>query len=66
MALDELVGVHGGLEKGIFDCSLCIKELLQGSKGHDSSYTTSDGKGVRLPKIDVPYQRSSKYVCICS
>ena len=44
------------LDKGVFDCSLQIKKLPHSSsQPRGSSVTTSqDGKGVRLPKIDVP------------
>ena len=50
---DDLVETHEGLEKRLFDCSLCIKELLYISKDLVSP-SAGDGKGVRLPKLDVP------------
>ena len=43
------------LEKEIFECSLKIKKLLYESDfPPDSLGTSSDGKGVKLPKLDVP------------
>ena len=50
---DDLMETHEGLEKRLFDCSLCIKELLYISKDLVSP-SAGDGKGVRLPKLDVP------------
>ena len=51
---DDLMEAHKGLEQSMFDCSLHIKQLLRGSKDHNSSSTASDSKGDRLPKLDVP------------
>ena len=50
---DDLMETHEGLEKRLFDCFLCIKELLYISKDLVSP-SAGDGKGVRLPKLDVP------------
>ena len=44
------------IEKEIFECSLCIKELLQSSKDPpttSTTSTTSDSSGVKLPKLDI-------------
>ena len=48
---DELNQRLSDLEKELFDCSLSIKKLLKSST-HDSP--AIDGKGVKLPKLDVP------------
>ena len=49
---DALCTLQATLEKTVFDCSLQIKKLLHQST--DASSLTSDGKGVKLPKLDVP------------
>ena len=52
---DELSTLQAGLEGEIFDSSLQIKKLLLGSSTKaDSPTSSSSGKGVRLPKLDVP------------
>ena len=51
---DKLMGVLGATEKGIFECSLRIKQLLQTTKDSTTVSVTSDGSGVKLPKLDVP------------
>ena len=53
---DDLVLWHARLEKLHFDCSLRVKELLgRHSVGHGpASAPAADGKGVKLPKLDVP------------
>lgn len=55
---DTLMGVLARLEKGIFECSLRVKQLLQTAKptpkDPTASPVTSDGSGVKLPKLDVP------------
>ena len=44
-----------GLEKKLFDCSLCHKELSRSSTTPTPTATGhSDPKGVKLPKLDVP------------
>ena len=48
---DELSILQTKLEKSLFNNSLEIKRLL---KGHVSTPSASDSKGVRLPKLDVP------------
>ena len=52
---DELYTLQTQLDKELFDCSLKIKRLLFPS-GHflDSTPPSLDGKGVKLPKLDVP------------
>ena len=43
------------LDKELFDCSLKIKSLLFPSgRSFDSTPPSLDGKGVKLPKLDVP------------
>ena len=52
---DELYTLQAKLEKEMFDCSLQIKKLLLTSRRlPESTPTPDDGKGVKLPKIDVP------------
>ena len=52
---DELSTLQVRLEKEVFDCSLKIKQLLHASSHlHVSPTTPLDGKGVKLPKLDVP------------
>ena len=52
---DGLIVSQVSLEKEIFECSLKIKKLLyESSHPPDSLGTSSDGKGVKLPKLDVP------------
>ena len=51
---DKLMGVLAEMEKGIFECSLRIKELLQPSKDPTAASTPSDSSGVKLPKLEVP------------
>ena len=52
---NELYTSQTQLDKELFDCSLKIKRLLFPS-GHslDSTPSSLDGKGVKLPKLDVP------------
>ena len=51
----ELYTLQAKLEKEMFDCSLQIKKLLLLSRRPpESTPTPDDGKGVKLPKIDVP------------
>ena len=53
--LDELSTLQATLEGEIFDCSVRVKKLLLASTHKSSSPTSpSDGKGVKLPKLDVP------------
>ena len=52
---DELSTLQATLEGEIFDCSLRVKKLLLASTHKSGSPTSSsDGKGVKLPKLDVP------------
>lgn len=51
---DELMRNHGDLDKGIFDCTLRIKQLLRPTKDSATSSATGDSSGVKLPKLDVP------------
>ena len=48
---DELSVLHIKMEKALFNNSLEIKRQL---KDHVSTPTTSESKGVQLPKLDVP------------
>ena len=48
---DELNVLQTNLEKALFKTSLQIRRLL---KAHVSAPSTSERKGVRLPKLDVP------------
>ena len=50
---EDLMRTHDHLERGIFDSSLRIRELLHVRKNAISS-TAINGKGVKLPKLDVP------------
>ena len=49
---DTLCTSQATLEKMVFDCSLQIKKLLH--QLTDASSLTYDGKGVKLPKLEVP------------
>ena len=49
---DDLYTHQVEVEKRVFDCSLKIKKLLQSQANLTTS--SSSGKGVRLPKLDVP------------
>ena len=49
---DEVLQLQAVVEKAIFDCSLNIKKLLHARVR--SSSPSSDTKGVKLPKLDVP------------
>ena len=49
---DEVLQLQAALEKIIFDCSLNIKKLLHTRV--TTSAPSSDTKGVKLPKLDVP------------
>ena len=49
--LDETNTSQATLEKTVFDCSLQIKKLLHQST--EASSSTSDGKGVKVPKLEV-------------
>ena len=52
---DELSTSQSKLEGEIFDCSLHVKKLLLASaRPTESSALPCDGKGVKLPKLDVP------------
>ena len=52
---DELYAIQARFEKELFDCLLKIKKLLlSSSRPPGSTPTPADGKGVKLPKIDVP------------
>ena len=52
---DGLSSLLVSLEKQVFDCSLKIKQLLHAiSHSHDPPTVSLDGKGVKLPKLDVP------------
>ena len=51
---DDLVVKQETLEKAIFDCLVKIKKQLATSSGHGSPTPSSDSKGVKLPKLDVP------------
>ena len=52
---DGLSTLLVSLEKQVFDCSLKIKQLLHAlSHSHDPPTASLDGKGVKLPKLDVP------------
>ena len=52
---DELSTLQASLEGEIFDCSLQVKKLLRASSHKTDSPTSSfDGKGMKLPKLDVP------------
>lgn len=50
---DELV-LHTKLEKLWFDCSHKVKKLLSMHVLKSTSTHNVDGKGVRLPKLDIP------------
>lgn len=51
---DKLVQGCLLLEKGIFECLLCIKQLLQQNmKDTISPSPSGDSTGVKLPKLDV-------------
>ena len=49
---DEVLQLQAAVEKAIFDCSLNIKKLLHARV--PTSSPSSDTKGVKLPKLDVP------------
>ena len=52
---DELFTIQDDLEKQVFDISVCIKKLLSPAPGHSGNAALPpDGKGVKLPKLDVP------------
>ena len=51
---DDLSVKQENLEKIIFDCSVSIKKRFAASSDHVPSTVAPDGKGVRLPKLDVP------------
>ena len=53
---DKLMGAHSEIEKEVFQCSLSIRQCLQSVKVSTASARaiTSDGSGVKLPKLDVP------------
>ena len=48
---DELSVLQSKLKKMLFECSLNVKKLL---RNHVVDTPGSDGKGVKLPKLDVP------------
>ena len=49
---DEVLQSQSAVEKAIFDCSLDIKKLLHSHAS--ASSPSSNTKGVKLPKLDVP------------
>lgn len=56
---DEFYAYQNGLEKLILECDLIIKKLLVAGTPPASTLTSipissSEGKGVRLPKLDAP------------
>ena len=51
---DDLYTHQVEVEKRVFDCSLKIKKLLQSQANLTTSSSASSGRGVRLPKLDVP------------
>ena len=52
---DELFGQQERLEGQVFDCSVNMKKLLFSVPASSVTSTpSSDGKGVKLPKLDVP------------
>ena len=52
---NELFALQDSLEKQVFDCSVCIKKLLSSASGMSETHVASpEGKGVKLPKLDVP------------
>jgi hypothetical protein len=51
---DDLIILHSRLEKVQFSCSLKTKKLLSSLSVGSTAAPVADGKGVRLPKIDVP------------
>ena len=53
---DEITAFHSRLEKSLFDISQRVKQLLitPGPESTSASTSTSDGAGVRLPKLNVP------------
>lgn len=48
---DELFGMHTGLERLHFDCSVKLKMLVSKTVSDNDS---TQSKGIRLPKLDVP------------
>ena len=52
---DKLFELQDSIECQVFDCSVTIKKLLASVSGpSEASPPPSDGKGVKLPKLDVP------------
>ena len=52
---DKLFGLQDTLESQVFDCSVKIKKLLSPACApSEASSASSESKGVRLPKLDVP------------
>ena len=51
---DELMVLHVNLEKLQFDCSHHIRKLLSSYTSRPTMASAVDGKGVKLPKLDVP------------
>ena len=51
---DELVVEHSVLQDVLLNCSLKIKKLLLGTSTSSPSSDSSNNKGVKLPKLDVP------------
>ena len=47
----KLDGLQTSVEEALFDCSLSIKKAL---RSQDKDHPTADGKGVKLPKLEVP------------
>lgn len=51
---DKLFALHYELEKRHFDSALRVKELLRSRTSPPVSASSAEGKGVKLPKLDVP------------
>ena len=52
---DDLMDMQTDLESRFFDASLNLKRMIDSAgKASSPKTTTTDGKGVKLPKIDVP------------
>ena len=51
---DDLFDLHAQLERVHFECSHKVKKLLMSSASGTPPTPAVDGKGVKLPKLDVP------------
>lgn len=51
---DDLIVLHSRLEELQFNCSHKVKKLLSSCTPDTASAPVADGKGVKLPKLDVP------------